>query len=393
MQDKKMHKLGKTELLTIIYDQQKEIEKLKGDKEDLEKKLNDKTINLKEAGSIAEASLKLNKIFETAQEAANQYLSSIKAVNKSQDFQGDAQNTTEDKKHEAICEIEKTAIRQKDNYENETERSLTSYKPNYENEIEKSLIIYKPKLYKRVLMFFEKLLYASRTAILFLNMRMVMFIKLLGTTFKKLGSLILLIFKKTNKKGEKDHNSKKNSNVEISLECLEKELIRRKKARRKVIFMRSFFFASLVVIAIAIITATSLFRVLQVSGSSMEPNLRDNELLITSRFFGYGKGDMIAFYYNDMVLIKRVIATEGDTVYIEDDGTVYVNNNKLEESYAMELDYGKCNIKFPYIVPNDSVFVLGDNRRTSLDSRSVGCISKDNIIGKIKFKLSPFTVY
>ena len=127
----------------------------------------------------------------------------------------------------------------------------------------------------------------------------------------------------------------------------------------------------------------------------MEPSLKDGELLITSKFFDYEKGDMIAFYYNDKVLIKRVIATEGDTVYMDDDGAIYVNNEKLEEDYVKELDYGKCNITFPLIVPNESVFILGDNRKTSLDSRnrSIGCIKKDNIIGKIKLRLKPFAVY
>ena len=151
----------------------------------------------------------------------------------------------------------------------------------------------------------------------------------------------------------------------------------------------------MVIIAFAIITSTSLFKILQVSGTSMEPNLHEGELLITSKFFKYGKGDMVAFYYNDSVLIKRVIATEGDTVYIEYDGTVYVNNEKLQEDYVKELSYGNCDLTFPYQVPKDSVFILGDNRATSVDSRSnsIGCISTDKIIGKIQFRLNPFVIY
>ena len=76
----------------------------------------------------------------------------------------------------------------------------------------------------------------------------------------------------------------------------------------------------------------------------MEPNLHEGELLITSNFFKFGKGDIIAFYYNDSVLIKRVIATEGDVVNIEDDGTVFVNSVKLEENYVKELSYKNCDI-------------------------------------------------
>ena len=127
----------------------------------------------------------------------------------------------------------------------------------------------------------------------------------------------------------------------------------------------------------------------------MEPNLHEGELLITSSFFKFKKGDMIAFYYNDSVLIKRVIATEGEVVNIEDDGTVFVNSVKLEENYVKELAYGNCDITFPYQVPKNSVFILGDNREVSIDSRSksIGCISKDKIIGKIKFKLNPFVIY
>ena len=102
----------------------------------------------------------------------------------------------------------------------------------------------------------------------------------------------------------------------------------------------------------------------------MEPTLREGELLITSQFFKYEKGDMIAFYYNDSVLIKRVIAIENDIVNIEYDGTVYVNSVKLEESYVKELALGNCDITFPYQVPKNSVFILGDNRKDSIDSRS-----------------------
>ncbi len=452
MQDKKMHKLGKTELLTIIYEQQKEIEKLKSNVEDLEKQLENRTINLKEAGSIAEASLKLNRIFEVAQEAADQYLSSIKAVKSNQDFQENAQNITKDERNENTCKKKKISTSPKDC------KSLIPIPPT-------GLVLFRHKSYNKFLMCIKKLLFVCKTVFLFFMMHIIMFIKLLGAMLKKIGlpivlfgKLIKTVFSRKSKKTIKPHKTKlkrkklssegkkrrkyiskkvkrtentdvpirkkkakrtenidallkekntfkvkkidkkkyinrKPNKISISIKELEEELTRRKKTQRKLIFIRSFFFASLVVVAIAIISATSLFRVLQVSGSSMEPNLRNGELLITSKFFDYGKGDMIAFYYNDKVLIKRVIAMEGDTVYMEDDGTIYVNNEKLEESYVRELDYGKCNIKFPYIVPNGSVFILGDNRRTSLDSRSIGCILRNNIIGKIRFKLSPFTVY
>ena len=234
MQDKKMHKLGKTELLTIIYEQQKEIEKLKSNVEDLEKQLENKTINLKEAGSIAEASLKLNKIFEAAQEAADQYLSSIKAVNSNQGFQDNAQNITKDKNYEDGCEIKKVIITEKDNDENYAILSNIDVEANQEcaqnilrnfeesvntqNNIDvaeiqiveetenvkdiqslilkpTSLVIFRHKLYKRVLMFFKKIPYFFKTAILFLIVHIIAFIKLLGKMFKRFGFSILLFGK------------------------------------------------------------------------------------------------------------------------------------------------------------------------------------------------------
>ena len=184
-------------------------------------------------------------------------------------------------------------------------------------------------------------------------------------------------------------------NMEISIPELEEELKRRKEKKVRITFIKTLSYSAMVIIAFAIITSTSFFKILQVSGSSMEPNLHEGELLITSSFFKFEKGDMVAFYYNDSVLIKRVIATEGDVVYIEDDGTVFINSVKLEEDYVKELSYGNCDITFPYQVPKDSVFILGDNREVSIDSRSksIGCISNDKIIGKIQFKLNPFVIY
>lgn len=206
------------------------------------------------------------------------------------------------------------------------------------------------------------------------------------------------IINSTKDKKQKKKNKKEKTDltkIKISLQDLEKELNRRKEKTLKITFARTMAFSIMVIVAFAIITSTMFFKILQVSGNSMEPNLHAGELLITSKFFKFEKGDMIAFYYNDSVLIKRVIAIEGDTIYIEDDGQVYVNSVKLEEGYVKELSYGKCDIEFPYQVPEDSVFILGDNREVSIDSRSksIGCISKDKILGKIQFKLNPFVIY
>lgn len=219
--------------------------------------------------------------------------------------------------------------------------------------------------------------------------------------FKKKTKQILKIYfsklkeRKKLKEVSKQTHETMIKNMEISIQQLEEELKKRKEKKKKIRFIKTLSYSAMVIIAFAIITSTSFFKILQVSGSSMEPNLHEGELLITSTFFNFDKGDIVAFYYNDSVLIKRIIATEGDIVNIEDDGTVFVNSAKLEEEYVKKLDYGNCDITFPYQVPKNSVFILGDNREVSIDSRSkaLGCISKDKIIGKIKFKLNPFVIY
>ena len=224
---------------------------------------------------------------------------------------------------------------------------------------------------------------------------------------KKCGQIISFI-KNTKKKRNEKRVERKNikqmskethkaiiKNLQISMPDLERELKRRKEKNIKLAFIKTLGFSAMVIVAFAIITSTSFFKILQVSGTSMQPTLYEGELLITSKFFKYEKGDMVAFYYNDSVLIKRVIATENDIVNIEYDGTVYVNSKKLEERYVKKLALGNCDITFPYQVPKNSVFILGDNREDSIDSRSkaLGSISKDRIIGKIQIRLNPFVIY
>lgn len=227
--------------------------------------------------------------------------------------------------------------------------------------------------------------------------------KLIKTSKKAINFIKKTILKIRNKIKErkvirqmsKDTHTAIIKNLQISMPYLEKELKRRKQKSLKLAFIKTLSFSAMVVVAFAIITSTSFFKILQVSGTSMQPTLNEGELLITSKFFKYEKGDMVAFYYNDSVLIKRVIATENDIVNIEYDGTVYVNSVKLEENYVKELNLGNCDITFPYQVPKNSVFILGDNRKDSIDSRSksLGSISTDKIIGKIQFRLNPFVIY
>lgn len=176
-----------------------------------------------------------------------------------------------------------------------------------------------------------------------------------------------------------------------SVEVLEAEL---KKVQHKSNFGRVFrntVFLLLVAAAAAALIAVLVLPVLQVNGTSMGESLKDKDVVIALSGSGYNTGDIIAFYYNNNILIKRVIATSGDWVDMDEDGNVYVNDELLDESYIKEKAVGYCNIDMPYQVPEGKCFVMGDNRATSIDSRNtvVGCVGSDMILGKIFFRVWP----
>ncbi|MGI6230345.1 MAG: signal peptidase I [Tractidigestivibacter sp.] len=147
-----------------------------------------------------------------------------------------------------------------------------------------------------------------------------------------------------------------------------------------------------VVAAIAIVMSNTLFSVLQVRGTSMEPTITEGDIIVTNRSQDFGQGDIIAFYYNNKILLKRVIAFPGDWVDIDSEGNVFVNGEHLEEAYVSDLALGNTDITFPYQVPDSSYFVLGDHRSVSVDSRSsvVGTVTKEQVIGKVLFCVFPF---
>ena len=176
-----------------------------------------------------------------------------------------------------------------------------------------------------------------------------------------------------------------------SVELLEGELKRTQYNRRYRRTLRTTIFSLLLVAAAAVIIAVLLLPVLQISGSSMESTLMDGDLVISLNNGKYKTGDVIGFYYNNVVLIKRVIATSGDWVDIAEDGTVTVNGVTLDEPYVAEKAVGECNINLPYQVPQGKCFVLGDNRATSIDSRNtaVGCISNDVVVGRLLARIWP----
>lgn len=176
---------------------------------------------------------------------------------------------------------------------------------------------------------------------------------------------------------------------------VEKELERIRYRRRYGRTLSSTIFTLLVVAAVAVLVSMLLLPVLQIYGSSMTPTVSDGDVVLAIKGSKFETGDVIAFYYNNKILVKRVVAQTGDWVDIADDGTVYINNEVLKEPYLSETAYGETNIKLPYQVPEGKVFVMGDHRSVSIDSRntSVGCVSEEQIVGKIVLRIWPFDLF
>ena len=186
----------------------------------------------------------------------------------------------------------------------------------------------------------------------------------------------------------------KKENKTISLPTtaeLEKALYNEKYKSRYKSMLGSTFYVLLIVFAISAIAATLIFTVLQISGTSMHPTLAENDVVVTLNMQEYKQGDIIAFYYNNRMLVKRVIATAGQWVDIDINGNVYVNKKLIDEPYVIEKVKGETDLMYPYQVPENSYFILGDSRANSLDSRNslIGCVQKEDIVGKILFRVWP----
>lgn len=175
------------------------------------------------------------------------------------------------------------------------------------------------------------------------------------------------------------------------LDLLKAELAReesRYEFRRTLLHMAGIL---TVAAAITALLATRLVMLLQVNGMSMAPTLREGEIVILHQTKNIEKGDMMGFYYGGKVLLKRAIGSAGDYIDIDQEGNIYVNGEMLEEPYLEKKGLGRCELDFPYQVPEGMIFVLGDNREVSLDSRirAIGCVESSQIVGKVACRVWP----
>lgn len=174
---------------------------------------------------------------------------------------------------------------------------------------------------------------------------------------------------------------------------LEKELKRETYRKNYNRVLSSTIYTLITVAAVAVLVATLFLPVLRIYGTSMTPTMTDGDIVVSVKGGSFERGDIIAFWFNNKILVKRVIAQPGEWVDIDADGNVSINGEPLDEPYLTEKALGECDIELPYQVPDGRLFVMGDHRSTSSDSRSsaVGCVSEEQIVGKLVFRVWPLS--
>ena len=187
------------------------------------------------------------------------------------------------------------------------------------------------------------------------------------------------------------HRKKK----EVSLPTKTQVETERKRYRRQKAYNKALggtVYVLTIVAAVAVLIATLILPVIQIEGKSMEPTLYNGDIVLLMKTTRFERGDLCGFTWNNKLLIKRVIGVPGDWIEIDTDGTVYRNGEKLEEPYVQQKAFGECDLEFPFQVPVEQYFVVGDMRESSVDSRNslIGCIPKDQIVGKVFFRVWPF---
>ncbi len=166
------------------------------------------------------------------------------------------------------------------------------------------------------------------------------------------------------------------------------ELLREELAREEA----RYSFRKTVWNIIVALIATRLLLLIRINGNSMSPALLDGEVVFIHQTKDVEVGDILGFYYGGRILLKRAVAGGGDQIEIDGDGNVFVNGRMLEEPYLAAKSLGKCELDFPFEVPEGMFFVLGDNRAISIDSRNktIGCVEKEQIVGRVAFRAWPF---